>query len=145
MKKEVITIKAVYICETIVTVNLTDGVLRKRYYGTRDRYYYGEVPKDVTDVFDDKETVFEKLIEKLGYNPEYKCERTLFKKREYINEYGYGGRIYKDKLVSFEISHTYTVIDNPRIEWLENDLGFKGYSELVFDREQELKSMMISK
>ena len=90
-----IFIKAVYICETIVTVNLTDGVMRKRYCGTRDRYYYGEVPKDVINVFDDKETVFEKFIEKLGYNPEYKGERTLFKKREYINEYGYGGAPYE--------------------------------------------------
>lgn len=127
----------------MVTVNLTNGVMRKRYCGSRPRYYYGVVPEDTTDVFDDKEIVFEKLMEKLGYVPEYKGEKTLFKKREYINEYGYDGRIYKDKLVSFEISHTYTVIDNPRIEWLENDLGFKGYSELIFDREQELKSMMM--
>ena len=28
---------------------------------------------------------------------------------------------------------------------IEKDLGFKGYSELVFDREQELKSMILTK
>ena len=111
-------------------------------FGTRPIYYYGEVPEDSEDIFDNKETVFEKLIEKLEFVPKYIIEKTLFKKREYINVYGFNGRIYKDKLVSFKISHTYTTIDNPRIEWLENDLGFKGYSELVFDREQELKSMM---
>ena len=119
--------------------------MKKRYCDGRSMYHYGEVPKDITDVFDDKEMVFEKLIEKLGYSSEYKGEKTLFKKREYINQYGFNGRIYKDKLVSFEISHTYTVIDNPRIKWLENDLGFKWYIELIFDREQELKSMMESK
>ena len=134
--------KAVYIGKKIVTIKLTDSIISRRYCGIRSIYNYGEVPEDTKYVFDDKETVFEKLIEKLGYIPEYKGEKTLFKKREYINEYGFKGRIYKDKLISFEILYTYTVIDNPRIEWLKEDLGFKGYSELIFNREQELKSMM---
>ena len=55
------------------------------------------------------------------------------------------GIVYKDSLKAVEIEHVYKIVDNPRIEWLDKDLGFKGYSELVFDREQELKSMMLSK
>ena len=46
---------------------------------------------------------------------------------------------------AFEIEHIYEVVENPIIEQLEKDLGFKGYSQLVFDREQELKNMLISK
>ena len=37
----------------------------------------------------------------------------------------------------------YEIVDNPKIKWLEEDLGFKGYSELVFNREQELKSLLL--
>lgn len=43
------------------------------------------------------------------------------------------------------IKEKHKIIDNPKIEWLEKDLGFKGYSELVFDREQELKAMLLQK
>ena len=55
------------------------------------------------------------------------------------------GIVYKDSLKAVEIHHIYEVVDNPTIEYLEKDLGFKGYSELVFDREQELKNMMLKK
>lgn len=45
--------------------------------------------------------------------------------------------------MSFKIKHIFEVVENPRINYFESDLGFNGYSELVFNREQELKSMLL--
>ena len=57
-------------------------MLEKRYCDGRPMYCYGKVPEDSTDIYDDRETVFENLLKKLGYS-RYKGDKTLFKKREY--------------------------------------------------------------
>ena len=51
-------------------------------------------------------------------------------------------KVFIDDVESILIKTIYDVVDNPRIDWLRNDLGFKGYSELIFDREQELRNMI---
>lgn len=101
-------------------------------------YYYGEMPDDQIEDFISQETVFDDLIRTLCV---YGSDRTIFKKREYLNIVQFNKRIYKDELLSFDIQHKYEVVDNPKIDLLEHDLGFKGYSELVFDRGRELRSM----
>lgn len=55
-----------------------------------------------------------------------------------MNIVQFSQRIYKDELLAFDIQHKYEIVDNPQINLLERDLGFDGYSELVFDREHEL-------
>ena len=72
-------------------------------------------------------------------------DTTLFTQRKYLNYENLTGKVYEDDFDYLEVMSKYTVIDNPRIELLQKDLGFKGYSELVFDREQELKRMMLNK
>lgn len=109
-------------------------------------YYYGEVPEDYTEFLDNPDTVFQELITRIGFIGDYQGEKTFWKKRVYIDLFPLGqGIVYKDSLRAFKIIHTYEIVDNPRIDWLEYDLGFKGYSELVFDREQELKQMLLQK
>lgn len=114
--------------------------------GGRYTYLYGKVPQNYIEKYDNEETVFYDLAKRLGYLDKFKGHKTFWKKRLYLDLFPMcRGIVYKDSLKAVEIEHIYKIEDNPRIEWLEKDLGFKGYSELVFDREQELKSMMLSK
>lgn len=109
-------------------------------------YLYGEVPENRAEEFKNKDTVFSELIKRSGYIEDFIGYKTFWKKRLYINLFPLAnGRVYKDELEEFEIQHIYEIVENPIIEQLEKDLGFKGYSQLVFDREQELKNMLISK
>lgn len=141
--------KAVYTHEVIIRLKI-DGewiVLKPAYHSmfSRSVYEYGEVPLDhyevnLEDV--DKDVMFKEVI-KLGYYPEDFCgSKTLFKKRIYVYLYDYDTRIYKDKLGGIQVEHKYYIAKNPNIEWLKKDLRFNGYSQLVFDREQELKKML---
>lgn len=136
--------KAVYCHLRIWTVRLKDKkTMSYSTYGINGRYYhYGEVPDNYTEDFMCQDTVFEDLIKTLYI---FGSNKTLFKKREYINIAQFNSRIYKDELSSFDIQHKYEIVDNPTIDILEKDLGFKEFSELIFDREQELKSILMQK
>ena len=93
-----------------------------------------------------KKQFFYDFAKRIGYTDDFKGSKTFWKKRVYLDLFPLGkGIVYKDSLKAVEIHHIYEVVDNPIIEYLEKDLGFKGYSELVFDREQELKNMMLKK
>ena len=86
------------------------------------------------------------MIKRSGYIEDFIGYKTLWRKRFYVDLFPLAnGIVYKDELEAFEIKHIYEVVENPIIEQLEKDLGFKGYSQLVFDREQELKNMLINK
>lgn len=109
-------------------------------------YLYGEVPENKVEKFENKNTVFSDLIKKIGYNENFQGNKTFWKKRIYILLFPLAREIvYKDELEAFELEHIYEVVENPDIELLKKDLGFKGYSQLIFDREQELKSMLIDR
>ena len=113
----------------------------------RDVYLYGELPKNKVEQFRNKDTVFSELAKRCGgYTDDFTGYKTFWRKRIYIDLFPLAnGIVYKDQLEAFEIEHVYEIVENPIIEYLQKDLGFKGYSRLVFDREQELKNMLISK
>ena len=114
--------------------------------GDRYLYLYGDVPENKVEEFKNKDTVFSELIKRSGYIDDFTGYKTFWRKRFYIDLLPFASeRVYKDELEAFEIEHIYEIVENPIIEQLEKDLGFKGYSQLVFDREQELKNMLISK
>lgn len=139
--------KAVYIHKTNVRLNINGEWVKVENVmgiGSRYIYLYGEVPQNYIEKYDNEETVFEDLAKRIGYVKGFNGYKTFWKKRIYLDLFPMcRGIVYKDSLKAVEIEHVYKIEDNPRIEWLEQDLGFKGYSELVFDREQELKSMMV--
>ena len=139
--------KAVYIHKTNVRLNINGEWVKVENVmgiGSRYIYLYGEVPQNYIEKYDNEETVFEDLAKRIGYVKEFNGYKTFWKKRIYLDLFPMcRGIVYKDSLKAVEIEHIYKIVDNPRIEWLEKDLGFKGYSELVFDREQELKGMMM--
>lgn len=138
--------KAVYIHKIKTKLNINGEWKTVDNIGGRYKYQYGEVPENYTEKYDNKETVFDELKRRLGYVDGSDELKTFWKKRVYLDLFPLGkGIVYKDSLKVVEIHHIYEVVDNPIIEYLEKDLGFKGYSELVFDREQELKNMMLKK
>lgn len=113
-------------------------------YG-RHVYQYGEVPDNYEEKFNNPDTVFDELLKKLEYASEYPGEKTFLSKRLYVYDYsGFRQRIYKDELMSFTIKHIFEIVENPRIDYLKSDLGFNEYTELIFNREQELKSMLLN-
>lgn len=135
--------KAVYIHRTYMHLKINGIWKYARSFGVRHVYFYGEVPENKVDKFTNKDTVFSEFVKAGSYAHSFTVYKTFWRKRFYIqlaNE-----RVYKDELEEFEIQHVYEIVENPIIEKLERDLGFKGYSQLVFDREQELKNKLISK
>ena len=135
--------KAVYTHNIIIKLNINGKwETNKKAFG-RHIYKYGEVPKNYVEKFDNQETVFYDLAKKIGYKDTFCGLKTFWKKRTYLELFSY--RIYKDSLKAMEIQHIFEIVDNPIIEYLEKDLGFKKYSELIFDRENELKGMLNNK
>lgn len=132
--------KAVYIHKIRLHLKVNGIWKRAQKFYAGYTYLYGEVPENTVDKFANKDAEFSELIKFCGYTDSCK---TFWRKRIYIPVAN--KRIYKDELEDLEMEHIYTIVENPTIEKLERDLGFKGYSQLVFDREQELKKMLISK
>lgn len=138
-------LKAVYIKKKELNLNINgEWIYAKETEGIRRYiYHYGEVPENYVEKYYNEETVFRDLANKVGYQDDFEGYKTLFDKKLRLDLFPLKqGIVYKDALKAFEVEHIYEIVENPEIKWLEEDLGFKGYSELVFDREQELKSMM---
>lgn len=109
-------------------------------------YLYGELPQNRVEQFRNKNTVFLELIKQCRYTDDFTGCETFWRKRIYVDLFPLAnGIVYKDQLEAFDVEHVYETVENPIIEYLQKDLGFKGYSQLVFDREQELKNMLINK
>lgn len=51
-------------------------------------------------------------------------------------------RLYKDELISFYVVDEYDVVKKPSNDKLRKDLNFYDYTQLIFDRERELKSIL---
>lgn len=134
--------KAVYHTEVHFELTLKTGETVKdynKYYTTYYHYSYGELPETSVDEYNNSDTVFEDLRRILGYNTDYPSEKTIFTKRNFINDYNFNQRIYEDELLSFKITKKYIPHKNLSTKELHEKLTFKDYSQLVFDREQELK------
>ena len=128
--------KAVFKAKNKYIFHLKDGtIVESKYQFGRSLYQYDEVPQDKTIIY----KTWEEVCENTLY---YCCDTTLFTKRKYLNYNNLTRKVYEDEFDYLEVKITYEVVDNPDIFLLQKDLGFKGYSELVFDREQELKRMM---
>ena len=104
--------------------------------GGRACYIYDELPNEETVIIDNPDDVWDYLLTKCHFVE----RKTLFSKKPYI-DYN-GKKIYKGEIVSRSERYFPIIVENPKIEYLQKDLGFYGYSQLVFDREQELKEML---
>lgn len=134
--------KAVYHTEIHFLITLKSGQTIKNHnhhYLTYYHYKYGELPENQTIEYNNPETVFNDLRQALGYNLNYPTDKTLFTKRNYINDYEIGQRIYEDELLSFKVIHKYIPHTKLKTKELFDKLTFEDYTQLVFDREQELQ------
>lgn len=143
--------KAVYTKSIEIIFYLKNGVEKKTgsdYVNGRYCYNYEEVPSDNGDIVDIYGELTEEAEKKLNH---FSCIHGVytsrFSKRKYfvVETFMDDEKVYIDEIEFVTIKEKHKIIDNPKIEWLEKDLGFKGYSELVFDREQELKAMLLQK
>ena len=140
--------KSVYIKTTTIEITLTNGntIVKDDYNPLgfmRYMYQYGEVPSDTATEYNDTD----KILDNLGFVMSLPIRQTLFRKRLYIydstlGDSDFGQRIYKDEVKSFVVRYNYKIITNPSIKRLQSDLDFYTYSQLVFDREHELKGML---
>ena len=134
--------KSVYHTEVYFKLTLKTGETVKdynKYYTTYYRYNYGELPETSVDEYNNSDTVFDDLRRILGYNTDCPSEKTIFTKRNFINDYNFNQRIYEDELLSFKIIKKYIPHKNLGAKELREKLTFQDYSQLLFDREQELK------
>lgn len=137
--------KAVYREDVFYYVHLKDGTILtdSKYDGwTFRRWTYGEVPKDYVKTYTDKECIFDDLLKEIGYVDDWDGLKTFFSKRRFIRR-DFEKRVYEDEIDYFEVKYKYTIYKNPSTNWLQKNLGFTEYSELVFDREQELKAVLL--
>ena len=115
--------KSVYIKTTTIEITLTNGntIVKDDYNPLgfmRYMYQYGEVPSDTATEYNDTDKILT------------------------LGDSDFGQRIYKDEVKSFVVRYNYKIITNPSIKRLQSDLDFYTYSQLVFDREHELKGML---
>ena len=132
--------KTIYINDLYYQITLKDNTSIRSYSCGTPMYQYGELP-EVNKKEYSGEDVFYDLANKLHDN----ILKNLITGREYIYNYIFDRKIYKDEVKSFEEINCYKKVDKPKISKLQNDLGFYKYSELVFDREMELKNMLIQR
>lgn len=135
-------------------IYLLDGSVIKTnpFYSSYHRsvYKYGEKPENKIEEHCVKELdnkaeqarIFEDLIRAMGFEEGYHGHRTRFTKRLYLESGCFGKKIFMDQLIGWEIRDIYQTIENPSMSLLQKDLRFKEYSQLIFDREQELRSML---
>lgn len=134
--------RELYRCSITYTVHLKSSN-RKLSDSWCKRYCYGNKPQDETEIYYE----WDDMLKRLRYI-EFTGNKTLFKKRLYIEDEHFNfKRIYKDDFYKFVAKVKYESIPiekYPPIETLERDLGFKGYSQLVFDRENELRGTLLN-
>ena len=143
--------KAVYTRRIDIEIILNDDtkvIVKSDFLSGRYIYLYGEFPDEHFESFN--------IYGKCSKDVKELCDKYhnllenykggLFKKEHYIKartSYYNWITIPINNIKFINIKKYCKAIENPKIKWLEEDLGFKGYSELVFDREQELKSLLL--
>lgn len=141
--------KAVYTKAIEMTFYMRDGTeatTGSDYCSGRSYYIYDEVPDNTEVTYDVYGVLREDTKRAIGRFPFVdNIRKSKFSNKSYLNiKQWYGWQKLCINDIDFIVlREIYTVHDNPKIEWLEKDLGFKGYSELVFDREQELKNLLL--
>lgn len=129
--------KTIYINDFYYMLTFNDNTCIRSFFNGRPIYQYGELPEIKRKEYNDKNAFYE--LANLLNTP---IHRKFLTGREYINDCCFNKIIFKDDLKSFEAINDYKIIEKPNISHLENDLGFYKYSELVFDREMELRTML---
>lgn len=122
--------KKVYIKKIQYLIYLVDGTVIdiSNQDFIRYIYFYGNIPRDMTETLD-----FVEFSEYFGLP----IKNKILTQREYITIGRYD--FFFDMFDRFEIITTYQEIKNPKIEWLQEDLGFYTYVELLHDTAKRIE------
>ena len=122
--------KKVYIKKIQYLIYLVDGTVIdiSNQDFIRYIYFYGNIPRDMTETLD-----FVEFSEYFGLP----IKNKILTQREYITIGRYD--FFFDMFDRFEIVTTYQEIKNPKIEWLQEDLGFYTYVELLHDTAKRIE------
>ena len=122
--------KKVYIKKIQYLIYLVDGTVIdiSNQDFIRYIYFYGNIPRDMTETLD-----FVEFSEYFGLP----IKNKILTQREYITIGRYD--FFFDMFDRFEIVTTYQEIKNPKIEWLQEYLGFYTYVELLHDTAKRIE------
>lgn len=142
--------RKIYTCDHYIKYLLVDGTIGKITRSGELRYFYGEVPQDNYEYYDKNNTIelFDALLRTVGYY--FSINQTLIGKRIYISNDSWlspwylegAEKLYKDELVGFYVADEYDIVEKPSNQKLKKELNFYDYTQLIFDRERELKSTL---
>lgn len=102
-------------------------------------YHYGEMPTETTEIYTENLFLHLRKFELI-----YDYRTTLFKGQKLAvwcpNSIE---KIYTNDIDKIEVRYSSKVADAPSWKYLREDLGFYDLSELIFNREQELRAKLL--
>lgn len=106
----------------------------------RNVYHYGEIPEIKTETITSD---FATYLEHKWLLHSKKKERRGRILLYILRPNNAVLKLYEDEIESVTGYRKAKVVDNPEWKYLYKDLGFNELTELIFNREQELKSMLL--
>ena len=134
--------KQIYFYRTTIFVKLKDDSI-VTIKGNKIKWNYGDIPEDKIQKYENSNTIFDDLCNVMNVNPSI----SLFSKKKYFNQetffwtWSVDGTVKQDTIQSFVVYTNYNT-GNPPIKALQKELTFMEYTELLFDREHDLKSAL---
>lgn len=125
--------------DIIVECTLTSGKsIESEHYGEMN-YRYGYLPDNSHTVFSktNVDNVFVALCNMFDI-PFFSENNHPKRKYIYLDCY-LNQKVYEDELVSFSVTKQYAVLTDESINFLQEHLTFDDYTQLIFDRENELR------
>lgn len=133
--------KQLYLYQKMIAVTRKDGVVVK-IIGNKSNWHYGELPIDKVEVNKDIDNPFEKLCDIMGVKP----SRSFLWSKKYLSDttilwdWSIDGYVDEENILSFMVVTKYYIGD-PSIKILQKELSFMEYTQLLFDREKDLKRL----
>ena len=134
--------KQIYFYRTTILVKLKDDSI-VTIKGKASKWCYGDIPENKIQKYENSNTMFDDLCNVMNVKPSI----SPFSKKKYFNQetffwtWSVDGTVKQDTIHSFVVYTNYNT-GNPSIKALQKELTFIEYTELLFDREQDLKSAL---
>jgi len=127
--------KTLYIEKNYIEIHTKED---KIFYTRSTNLHYGKMPLDTFSTYETD--AYSQMRRFLYYSDEGSGEKEFFSKRRYTNDFRVG-KIYEDELKKVIVGTEYKKkdLETYSIEKLKEDLNFMEFTDLIFDREHQLK------
>ena len=134
--------KQIYFYRTTIFVKLKDDSI-VTIKGNKIKWNYGDIPEDKIQKYENSNTIFDDLCNVMNVKPSISpfSKKKYFNKETFFWTWSVDGSVKQDTIHSFVVYTNYNT-GNPSIKALQKELTFIEYTELLFDREQDLKSAL---